>query len=130
MIKKIHRHHQFMSRYALKLVKSFLRPASLFLGLLAISALMLGSLLFYSFEHEVNNKVETYFDAIYFGVTLMTSVGLGDISPVTVGGKMVAMFMMICGTGIFVSFTAVLATTLIEIEDQQIREHNRNSDDK
>jgi len=125
MIKKIHHHHKFMSRYALKLVKSFLRPASLFLGLLAISALLLGSLLFYTFEHEANKEVGTYFDAIYFGVTLMTSVGLGDIAPVTVGGKVVSMLLMICGTGIFVSFTAVLATTLIEIEDQQIREHNR-----
>lgn len=120
MIKKIREHHTFMSSFTLKLIRTFLRPASLLLGLLAFGALIIGSVLFYMFEYGTNQHVQSYFDAVYFSVTIMTSVGLGDLYPVTVAGKIAAMFMMICGTGIFVSFTAVLATTLIEVEDRQL----------
>lgn len=130
MIKKLRQHHEFMSDYAVKLIRTFLRPASLFLGLLAAGALLVGSMLFYMAENGVNPQVSTYFDAVYFGVTTMTSVGLGDISPQTTPGKLVAMFMMICGTGIFVSFTAVLATTLIEVEDRQIQENDKDKREK
>ncbi|MBF0528473.1 MAG: two pore domain potassium channel family protein [Deltaproteobacteria bacterium] len=47
-------------------------------------------------------------DAIYFSVVTMTTVGYGDIHPVTNAGKILVMVMIIGGVG---TFTGLVATT-------------------
>jgi hypothetical protein len=46
----------------------------------------------------------------------MTSVGYGDVTPQTHLGKIITMAMMLLGTFIYVSFTGVIASTVIEAE--------------
>jgi voltage-gated potassium channel Kch len=57
----------------------------------------------------------------------MTSVGYGDITPQTQLGKITAMAMMLLGTFIFVSFTGVIASTVIEAE-LEAKQKNRKSE--
>ena len=46
----------------------------------------------------------------------MTTVGFGDLVPRTDAGRVVAMLMMLSGTMIFVSFTAVVSSVILELE--------------
>lgn len=53
--------------------------------------------LFYQVEHEVNPKVQNFGDAFYFTVVALTTVGFGDITPQSQGGKWVTVLMIISG---------------------------------
>jgi voltage-gated potassium channel len=92
------------------------RPAFIFLGGVSFTVIVFFSLLIFWIEHSVNPKMEHYLDALYFTVATLTSVGYGDIAPVTFAGRIVAILMMLLGTFIFVSFTGVVGSTVIELE--------------
>ena len=54
--------------------------------------------LFYFTEHNANPEiVSTFFDAIYYSVVTMSTVGFGDITPVSSAGRFVTITMIISG---------------------------------
>ncbi len=52
----------------------------------------------------------TFPQALWWAVVTMTTVGYGDVVPVTPGGRVLASFVMICGLGVFGLWTGILAT--------------------
>jgi voltage-gated potassium channel len=48
--------------------------------------------------------------AMWWAVVTLTTVGYGDIVPITVLGRMIAALVMICGLGVFGLWTGILAT--------------------
>ncbi len=48
--------------------------------------------------------VDNWYDAIYWTITTLCTVGYGDITPITVVGKGIAMFNMIIGIALFPMF--------------------------
>ena len=110
-------HHEFMWSYSKSLlVKVFKRPAFIYLGLSAFTVMGFFSLLIFLIERSVNPKFQFFLDAVHFTVGTMTSVGVSDMGPVTSAGKIISMMMMLLGTFILVSFTAVVASTVLELE--------------
>lgn len=75
-----------------------------------------GAAAFYYFEHPVNPRVETILDTIFWTITTVTTVGYGDIVPITVGGKIVAIVMMVLGSIFIWSYTALFVGALVEPE--------------
>ena len=57
----------------------------------------ISSILFYEVEHPVNTSVATFTDAFYFTVVALTTVGFGDITPLSEGGKWVTILMILSG---------------------------------
>ena len=54
-------------------------------------------LIFYA-EYEINpEKFSTFFDAIYFSVVTLTTVGFGDITPVSSYGRVITVLIIISG---------------------------------
>jgi len=53
--------------------------------------------LFYFFESGFNSDVQNFGDAFYFTVVAVSTVGFGDIVPVTEGGRLVTVAMIISG---------------------------------
>jgi voltage-gated potassium channel len=58
---------------------------------------LLGSLGFFIFEVDKNQFVDTFFDAVWWSVVTLTSLGYGDIYPVTTEGRIVGIFLMFFG---------------------------------
>jgi voltage-gated potassium channel len=53
--------------------------------------------LFYLVEHGINDHVRNFGDAFYFTVVALTTVGFGDITPQSQGGKWITVLMIISG---------------------------------
>ncbi|HEX3116760.1 MAG TPA: ion transporter [Bradyrhizobium sp.] len=48
--------------------------------------------------------------ALWWAIATLTTVGYGDVVPITLLGRMVAALVMICGLGVFGLWTGILAT--------------------
>jgi voltage-gated potassium channel len=74
---------------------------NLFLWLLAI--VLLGSWFYVRVEHW------TFLDSIYFSITTLATVGLGDLTPHTPAGKIFTIFYILVGIGMLSGFIILLA---------------------
>jgi voltage-gated potassium channel len=62
------------------------------------SIIFIYSGLIYQVEHSVNpGDFDTFFDAVYFAVVTMTTVGFGDITPTSEAGKLMTVLMILTG---------------------------------
>ncbi|MFP4412635.1 ion transporter [Coleofasciculus sp.] len=54
--------------------------------------------LIYQVEHGINpQKFKTFLDAFYFAVVTMTTVGFGDLTPISEGGRLLTVLMILTG---------------------------------
>jgi len=72
-----------------------LRSMKLFLTVVVLFFVSAG--LFYTFEHDANAGVETFGDAFYYTVVALSTVGFGDIVPVTAAGRWVTVATIVAG---------------------------------
>ncbi|EPZ51008.1 ligand-gated ion channel [Bacteriovorax sp. BAL6_X] len=68
---------------------------------------------FLHFENGQNPKVTELGDAIWWAFTTITTVGYGDITPITFWGRVTAIVLMIFGTGLFATYTAIFANVML-----------------
>lgn len=73
-------------------------------------------------------KIDTAEDALWWAITTITTVGYGDLVPVTNLGQTIAAFTMIAGITIFGAFTALASALLIRPADEE--EEEREEVDK
>ena len=74
----------------------------------------IGGVIIYVFEAYNNPNIETIFDAIYWSLITISTVGYGDITPITDEGKILTMVLIIVGIG-FISFsTSIIASAFTE----------------
>lgn len=71
------------------------------------------------FEGGPNSQFPTYHDALWWSTVTITTVGYGDFFPVSAGGRVVALILMLGGVGIFGAITANLASLLLKSPDNQ-----------
>ena len=72
-----------------------LEVARLFLTIFMIFFISSG--LFFYVESGINADVRTFGDAFYFTVVALTTVGFGDITPMSEGGRWVTVLMILSG---------------------------------
>lgn len=62
-----------------------------------------------------------FIDALYFTIVTVATVGYGDIHPVTEGGRILAIGVIIAGVGSFVGVAATLIEIMIDSRDRRVR---------
>lgn len=65
-------------------------------------------------------------DAIYFTIVTITTVGYGDIYPVTTGGRILAVILIIIGVGTFLGIVADITQLLVNRRQETIRKEHIN----
>ena len=72
------------------------------------------------FEHTAQpEKFATVFDALWWAVVTLTTVGYGDIYPLTVGGRLFTMVIVLLGLGLVAVPSGLLASAFQEIRRRE-----------
>ena len=84
-------------------------------GFAVLTLLLVCSVVIYELERDAQPVAfARVSDAVWFSLTTLTTVGYGDRVPVTVGGKLVAVFMMVGGLGLFGTFVSLVGGAFVE----------------
>ena len=95
----------------------------LFIFLIAtIFLLYVSSVGIYYFENEAQpDQFKSVFHSMWWAVATLTTVGYGDVYPITLGGKLFTTFIVFIGMGLVAVPTGLLASALAKTigEDKQ-----------
>lgn len=81
----------------------------------SVLVLLVGALTIYSAERGApGGGIGTFWDALWWSVVTVTTVGYGDISPVTLEGRFTAALLMLGGIALLGVVTATVASWLVQ----------------
>ena len=83
------------------------------IGLAVLVILAAGSVGAYLVERDSGGPIEDYPDALWWSLTTVTTVGYGDMFPITPEGRGIAAFLMLSGVAVFGVVSANLAALFI-----------------
>ncbi len=72
-------------------------------------------------EQKANSRINTLFDAIWYTLVTLTTVGYGDITPNSVLGRTAAMFLLVVGVAIFGILSGKFASFLLDRQQKKGR---------
>lgn len=78
---------------------------------MAVAYILISALVIYNVEPD---SFETFFDAIYWATISLTTVGYGDIYPITTIGRIVTMFSSAFGIAIIALPSGVITAGYLE----------------
>lgn len=99
-----------ISRFREKLVKKALP----FLMIVTFFFVCASSIVMYFLERNANPNMRSYLDSLWWCLVTITTVGYGDVFPMTGAGKVLAAVTMTFGIGFIGMFTATIATVLLD----------------
>ena len=77
----------------------------------------------YFFENEAQPKVfSSLFHSLWWSIVTLTTVGYGDVYPITLGGKIFTFFVLIIGVGIVTIPAGLVATALTKARTLEEKE--------
>lgn len=84
----------------------------------------------YHFEHEAQpENFRSLFDALWWAVATLTTVGYGDIYPITLGGRLFTFGVLMVGLGMIAVPTGIVASSLSAIRREMEEEReSRNQE--
>jgi voltage-gated potassium channel len=105
----------------------------IYLSLLVAVGLVVvaGTFIMYEIERgAANSKMTTFLDALWWCVATVTTVGYGDVVPVTSIGRMVALVYMFFGIALISILMAVITNTFYRKRIQKDENEKKEQDIK
>jgi len=72
-------------------------------------------------EQETNSAINTLFDAIWYTIVTVTTVGYGDIAPASFWGRLSAMALLLVGVAIFGALSGKFASFILDRQQKKDR---------
>lgn len=89
-------------------------------GCAALVVLYLASVGIYHFENEAQpDKFSSVPDSMWWAVVTLTTVGYGDVYPITLGGRLFTSIVLVCGLGFVAVPTGLLAGALAKAREHE-----------
>jgi voltage-gated potassium channel len=89
-------------------------------ALLSLLLAVFASIAILQLETAPESNIRSAEDALWWTVTTLTTVGYGDLYPVTSEGRLLAGLVMVAGVGLFGAFSGLVASWLLRpVERQQ-----------
>lgn len=100
-------------------------------GFAALILLYVSAAGIYYFEHEAQpDSFASIFHSLWWAVATLTTVGYGDVYPITAGGKIFTFLVLMWGLGIVAVPAGIIASSLSSLtrgDDESIVERNASS---
>ena len=122
---KLVKYNKALNRFqiAYRIVKEEL---TLFLVVILI-LLFIVSAGIYFFENQAQPEVfKSIFHSSWWSIVTLTTVGYGDVYPITLGGKIFTFFVLIIGVGVVTVPAGLVATSLSKAREIQEEEQKNN----
>ncbi|OQX57441.1 MAG: hypothetical protein B5M52_07480 [Helicobacteraceae bacterium 4484_230] len=105
------------------------KKTELFMLAMFVAIIMsISAVLIYVMEaNNPNSQIDTLFEAFYWSLVTISTVGYGDFTPATDGGRAVAMLIILGGIGVLAFSTSIIVTAFTEKLDE-IKENRTISD--
>lgn len=103
------------------LLRSFLgvKEELIIFGAVTLILLYLTSVGIYYFEHDAQpDKYASVFHSFWWAIVTLTTVGYGDVYPITAGGKVFTTLILIIGLGLVAIPTGLIASSLTDIKEK------------
>lgn len=112
-----HKQKSKIKTFLYKIQKMFSNQVVL-IGIIISLILFIMMYVIFRTEKDTNSSINAFFDAFWYTLVTITTVGYGDITPESVGGRLSAIFLLIGGVAIFGGFSGKFASILF---GQQLR---------
>ncbi len=94
---------------------------SVLIGIIFALVLALMMLLIFVAEQHTNSSINTLFDAFWYTLVTITTVGYGDITPESVSGRIAASVLLIAGVALFGALSGKFASFLFDRQQKKDR---------
>lgn len=85
-------------------------------SIVTLVMLYLSALGIYHFEHAAQPDVfRSIFDSLWWAVATLTTVGYGDVYPITTGGRLFTFMVLMIGLGVVAVPTGIIASALSSV---------------
>jgi voltage-gated potassium channel len=121
---KLIRYNRALNRF--KLAASIVKEEIILFFIVTAILIFLTASGIYFFENEAQPEVfSSIFHSLWWSIVTLTTVGYGDVLPITIGGKIFTFFVLIIGVGIVTVPAGLVATALTkarQIEEDETKE--------
>jgi voltage-gated potassium channel len=80
-------------------------------GSLAIGYIVISAIIVFNIEPETYNS---FFDAIYWAACTLTTVGYGDVYPVTITGRVISMISAVVGIALIALPSGIITSAYLD----------------
>jgi voltage-gated potassium channel len=117
-ILKLVRYNRAMSHFT-QAIKSAKEEILLFIFITLI-LIYFSAVGIYYFENQAQPEhYSSIFDSLWWAIITLTTVGYGDVYPITVGGKVFTFFILMIGLGIVAIPTGIISSALTKSVDKK-----------
>jgi voltage-gated potassium channel len=89
-------------------------------SIVTLILLYLSALGIYHFEHAAQpDKFKSIFDCLWWSVSTLTTVGYGDVYPITIGGRLFTFFVLMLGLVAVAVPTGIVASALASVRKSE-----------
>ena len=114
--------YRSISHIVENIFKNHMKGTFTFAVIVAFMLILFSSVLILEVETAPNSNIKTAEDALWWAYVTITTVGYGDLYPVTTEGRIVALVLMTAGVGLFGVFTGYLASWFVEPDKEKENE--------
>lgn len=116
MFKKSATFYSSISLFIRRIFSLFRHPVFIALSVFGNLVIFSSAILLFHFEKGINPQINTLLDTIWWATSTVTTVGYGDVIPITPNGRILGLFTMVIGTALFWSYTALFAEVILSKE--------------
>lgn len=110
-ILKLFKYNQAINRFRQAMILA--KEELIIFCFISVIILYLSAVGIYYFEHAAQpEQFKSVFHSLWWAITTLTTVGYGDMFPITTGGKTFTFFILMIGLGIIAVPTGLIASAL------------------
>ncbi len=126
---KISKYNEALKRFAIAL--KIIRPELTLFFILTGIFIFLSAAGIYYFENEAQPKeFASIFHSLWWAIITLTTVGYGDVYPVTLGGRVFTFGILLIGLGVITIPTGLIASALSSARDIASEENKKHAKEK